>query len=61
MSQDIIVGIVTRLCVGQYRVQFLAGAKDLSFLQNVQMGCGAHPAYYLMSTGGYFRRVMQSA
>ena len=50
-SQSSIFGIVTRLRVGQSRVQMPVWARDLSFLQNVQTGSGTHLAKYSVGTG----------
>jgi hypothetical protein len=36
------------------RVRFLEGARDFSFLHNVQTGSGAHPHCYSMVIGGFF-------
>jgi len=33
---------------------FPTGAKDLSLLQNVQIGCGAHPSFCSMDATGSF-------
>ena len=41
-SQDSSVSVVTRLPVGN--IQFMSGAGDLSLLQIIQTGCGAHLA-----------------
>jgi hypothetical protein len=35
-------------------VRFPAGTRDFSLLHSVQTGSGAHPASYIMGTGGYF-------
>jgi len=35
-------------------VQFLAAAREFSFLENLQTAFGAHPITYFMSTGGSF-------
>ena len=45
-----VVSIVPRLWAGRFRVQFPAGARNLSFLQNIQAGCGAHPAFHSVDT-----------
>jgi hypothetical protein len=37
-------------------VGFPAGNRDISLLQNVQTGSGAHPAFYSMGTTGSFAR-----
>jgi hypothetical protein len=31
----------------------VTGTSDFSLFQNVQTGCGAHPASYSMDTGGF--------
>jgi len=33
-------------------VQFLAKVRDFSLLQSIQIGPGAHPATYVVLTGG---------
>jgi hypothetical protein len=38
-----VVGIGTRLRDGRSGVRILVGTRDMSLLQNVQTGCGAHP------------------
>ena len=40
------VCVVFRLLAGRSGVRMTAGARDYSLLQNVQPGCGAHPASY---------------
>lgn len=49
--QSSIFGIVTSLRVGWSRVQIPVWARDLSFLQNVQISPGTHPAKYSVGTG----------
>jgi len=51
-----IVNVVTRFWVGWSVPQIRAGARDFSLLQNVQTGCGAHPASYSMGMEGSFLR-----
>jgi hypothetical protein len=46
--------VVTRLEAGQSGVSKPAEARDLSLLQNIQTGCGAHPPSYSMGAGGSF-------
>ena len=41
---DGVVDVMTRLWVRLSGVQFRAGARDFSLLQNVHTGCGAYPA-----------------
>jgi hypothetical protein len=38
-----VVGRVAKLRVGRFEVSISAGARNFSFLKNVQTGCGAHP------------------
>jgi hypothetical protein len=38
-------------------VVFSAGVRDLTFIENVQTGSGAHLAFYLMDIGGFFLRI----
>jgi hypothetical protein len=40
-----------RLQAGWSRIHIPVGPRDLSLLQNIQTGTGAHPASYLMGTG----------
>jgi hypothetical protein len=49
VSQDIIVGTVTRPWAGISGVLFLSQARNFSLLQNAQTGSEAHPASYSMS------------
>ena len=44
-------GVVTRLWAAQSRVPIFTRAPDLSLLQNVQTGSGAHSASYSMGNG----------
>jgi hypothetical protein len=55
-SHDSSVGIVLGYGLDDRdsRVQFLAGAGNFSLHYRVQNGTGAHPASYLLGTGGYF-------
>ena len=48
------VGIMTGLRIGRAGVRHQAGTNGFSRLQNVQTGCGAHPATYLMCISGSF-------
>jgi hypothetical protein len=50
-SWDSMVGVVTRLLSAQSKVQIFTRAPDLSLLQNVQTGSGAHSSPYSMGTG----------
>jgi hypothetical protein len=50
-SWDRVVGIVTRMWVGQSGVWIPAVAADFSHLQNVQTSYVRHPASYSMGTG----------
>jgi len=43
-SQYSVVGIVTRLWAQWFGVQFTAGARNISFLPNMQTCCGSYPA-----------------
>jgi hypothetical protein len=47
-SQNSIASIVTRLWAGQNP----AGARNFCLLQNFHTGSGAHPASYIIGTGG---------
>ena len=46
MSRGSVVGKAIVLQAGQSGVRFLADARHFCLLQNVQTGCGAHPAIY---------------
>jgi len=48
--------VVTTLGAGRSRATIPAGPQDFSPLHNFPTGYGAHPASYLMSTGGLFPR-----
>lgn len=50
-SQENVVNIVTVLQAGWFRVLFLAGARDISLLWNIQAGSGTHLALYSVGTG----------
>jgi hypothetical protein len=50
MSRDSVVVVESRLWAGQSMVRIPAGARDFSFLQNVQTGSGFHPASCSMDT-----------
>jgi hypothetical protein len=39
---------------GVFMVQFLAGARDFFFLQNVETSPGDHPAFHSVGVGAYF-------
>jgi hypothetical protein len=43
--------IITMLRAGGSGVRITLGARNVSLLQNVQAGSGAHPASYSMGTG----------
>ena len=45
--RDSIVSIVSRVWAGRFRVHFPAWTRNASFLQNIQTGCGAHPASWV--------------
>jgi hypothetical protein len=47
------VNIVTRVWTGLFGVQFPAEIRDLSHLQNVQSGSGAHQAFYAVNAGDF--------
>jgi hypothetical protein len=51
MELDGVTMAVNRLQIGQHRVKFLSGTKDLSLLQNFQTSSGTHPAPYSMGNG----------
>jgi hypothetical protein len=44
--------IVPRVWAGRFWVQFPAGTRNVSFLQNIQTGCGSHPACWVDEVGG---------
>ena len=50
-SWNRIVNLMTRQCAGQSGVQYLAGTRIFSVLQNVQHAFCSYPAYWLMDTG----------
>jgi hypothetical protein len=50
-SRDSLVGVETGWTAG---VRFPAGARYFSIFHSVQTGFRAHPAFYRMSTGGFF-------
>jgi hypothetical protein len=53
-----IISIVMQLQDGQPRKCYIpSGVKEFSYLQNVQTGCGFHPASYSIGTGCYFPRI----
>jgi len=54
VSQGRIVSIVTRLHNRGFVVQFLAGSRDFSVLQSVEICPWAHPSPYLMWTRDSF-------
>jgi hypothetical protein len=51
-SWDSVGCIVTTVRAGRPRVRRSAGATDISLLQNVEAGSGAHADSYSMGTGG---------
>ena len=51
-SPDSTVSRVTRLWIGRYGVQILAGARYLCSLQNVHTLTGSHLASYSVGIGG---------
>jgi hypothetical protein len=46
-----VVGIASRLWIGQSGARIPAGATDLSFLQNIDNSSGDHLAFYSMRSG----------
>ena len=48
---DSLVNILTRLRTGRSDDRIPARARHFSLLQNVQTGCGIHPALYSIHTG----------
>ena len=53
-SWDSSVTVASELSTGQSAFGLPAGARDFSFLWNIQSGCGSHPAFYSVGTGGLF-------
>lgn len=49
---DSVGGIKNRLWSGRYGVRFPAGVRDISLLQNIKPGCGAHPDSSSMDIAG---------
>ena len=45
-------GIVTKVRAGRSGFRIPERLSDLSFIRNVQTGCGAHKASYSIGTGG---------
>jgi hypothetical protein len=53
MSLDSVVGLKTRVRARQPGVRIPAESRKLTLLQNVQIGCRAYPASYLMNIRGF--------
>ena len=53
ISRDISVSTETKVRAGRPSFRIPEGLRDLSFLRNVQTGCGAHKTTYSVSTGGF--------
>jgi hypothetical protein len=50
------IGIVTRLWVGQFSIPFAVGARDFFLIQNIQSSLGLHIVSYSLSTRISFPR-----
>jgi hypothetical protein len=50
------IGIVTRLWVGQCGIPFVVGVRDFSLIQNVSSSSGPHVVSYSLSTRASFPR-----